>query len=135
MNMFDKVFANMKNKIGNDQHNSATQEEHAGHSKRKYTRRICDTCASTVNGQDFPVVDWSLGGMQVSGDVRTFSLDDNVDIMLKFKLSDTVVNIPHKARIVRKSHEKLGLQFTPLTKAVRDDLQNVVDDYVKSRVG
>lgn len=135
MNMFDKIFTGMKNTVGNDLHSSKTLEEHEGYSKRKYTRRICDTCASTVNGQSFPIVDWSLGGMQVSGDVRTFSLDDEVDITLKFKLSDDVLNIPHKAKIVRKSNEKLGLQFTPLTKSVRDDLQNVVDDYVKSRVG
>ena len=135
MHMFDKVFAGLKRKVGNDLYSSDTQKNKTPYSRRKFTRRVCDTCASTINGQNFPVVDWSLGGMQVTGDTRMFSVEDEVDVMLKFKLSKNMLHIPHTGKIVRKSNEKLGLQFAPLTKKVRNDLQNVVDDYAKAHIG
>jgi len=80
------------------------------------------------------VVDWSLGGMQVIGDTRMFSIEDQVNVILKFKLKKNMLNIPHTAKIIRKTNEKLGLQFAPLTNKVRNNLQHVVDDYAKTHM-
>lgn len=132
--MFDKLFSVMKKNAGNDIAPPPTQAEQPGYSKRKYTRRNCDTCVSNINGQSFPVVDWSLGGLQVAADSRMFNISDTVDVTLKFKLSDSVISIPHKAEVVRKTSENIGLKFRPLTRAIHDDLQHVVDDYRTSRM-
>jgi len=126
--MFNELFARMKTRVGNDIA-PPPLEEHGGLSKRRFTRRSCDICVSKINGHSFPVVDWSLGGLQVAGDTRVFSIDDIVEVELKFKLSNRIVSIPHKARVVRKTCEKLGLEFRPLTDKMRGDFYSVVEDY------
>jgi hypothetical protein len=100
-----------------------------GASRRKFSRRECDDCVSEINGKKFPVQDWSLGGLQVTGGSNQFGLNDDVEITMKFRLSDGVVAIPHKAKVVRRTHNNIGLEFEPLTRGIHDELQVVVDDY------
>lgn len=97
-------------------------------SKREHARRAGDQCVSIVNGKMYPIQNWSTGGVLIAGDERMFGVADEHDITLKFKLRDEVLDISHKAKIVRKGYGNIALQFAPLTQAVQSGFQKVMDD-------
>ena len=121
--MFGTLFSNLR----------ADNSNEPEITRRRFSRRRCDHCVSMINGKTYPVEDWSMGGLMVHGDSRMFGNNEEVDVLLKFKLQNDVVDIPHKARVVRKTNESVAFEFTPLTRKVRGCLQDVVDDYVTSR--
>ena len=100
---------------------------------RQFARRSDDRCVSIINGQMHPVENWSNGGMMIAADERLFAIDQECVFTLKFKLRDEIMEIDHKAKIVRKAPSKIALQFLPLNKAVQTRFQKVVDDYVSQR--
>lgn len=104
-------------------------QEPSYENKRAHARRTSDRCISEMNGQNFPVEDWSLGGMRVFGDFRTYTIGQEIPVTLKFKVRDQITKVQHAARVVRRSAENMGLQFVPLTQDVRTNLQQVIDDY------
>ncbi|MGE4313031.1 MAG: PilZ domain-containing protein [Pseudobdellovibrionaceae bacterium] len=104
-------------------------QEPSYENKRAYARRTSDRCISEVEGQNFPVEDWSLGGMRLFGDFRTYTIGQEIPVTLKFKVRDQITKVQHAARVVRRSAENMGLQFVPLTQDVRTNLQQVIDDY------
>ncbi len=104
-------------------------EEITYQNKRAYARRTADRCISEVDGQNYPVQDWSMGGLRVFGDFRTYALGQQLPVTMKFKLRDQIVAIQHMGTIVRKTADTIGMQFAPLTKDIRTNLQQVVDDF------
>ncbi len=121
--MFGRLFSSLKADNSNEPHTA----------RRKYTRRDCDRCVTVINGKTYPVENWSLGGVLLSADEREFGPEDEMDITLKFKLRDDIVDVPHAARVIRKSRNKIAFEFKPLTQQIRSNFQNVVDDYVASQ--
>lgn len=105
----------------------------AQNTKRKHARRADDRCVTIINGQMYPVENWSEGGMLVTADERIFALDQEYVFTLKFKLRDEIMEIDHKAKVVRKAPSKIALQYEPATKLVTSRFQKVVDDYVSQR--
>ncbi len=101
-----------------------------GASRRLYTRRSVDKCVSIVNGKTYPVENWSLGGVLLYADSKTFANDEEVQITMKFKLRESIMDITHKARVIRKSMYHVALEFAPLSQQIHRGFQNVVDDYV-----
>ncbi|MCB9982442.1 MAG: PilZ domain-containing protein [Rhodospirillales bacterium] len=101
--------------------------------RRRHTRRDCDRCVTVIDGQTYPVENWSLGGVLIHSDERKFGLDDVINMTMRFKLRDEVVDVPHTARVVRKTKNKVAFQFKPLTQQIRSNFQNVVDDHVASQ--
>lgn len=101
--------------------------------KRLHARRNEDRCVSVINGQMHPVENWSSGGLLITADERLFAMDQDCILTLKFKLRDEIMEIDHKAKVVRKSPHKVALQFQPLTKKVQEGFKKVVDDYVSQR--
>ena len=101
--------------------------------RRRYTRRDCDRCVSVVGDKIYPVENWSLGGVLINADERDFGVNDEINMTMKFKLRDNVVDVPHAARVIRKSSNKIAFEFKPLTQQIRGNFQNVVDDYVASQ--
>jgi hypothetical protein len=97
-------------------------------SKREHPRRAGDQCVSIVNGKMYPVENWSTGGVLIAGDERLFGVNDDCDITMKFKLRGEVLDIPHVAKVIRKSAGHVALQFQPLTQNVQSGFQKVVDD-------
>ncbi len=71
--------------------------------------------------------------MMIAADERLFAIDQECVFTLKFKLRDEIMEIDHKAKIVRKAPSKIALQFLPLNKEVQTRFQKVVDDYVSQR--
>ncbi|MCK5384977.1 MAG: PilZ domain-containing protein [Alphaproteobacteria bacterium] len=110
-------------------------EEDAASSKtnREHPRRSDDRCVGVVNGQMHPVENWSKGGMLIAADERLFGIGQDCVFTLKFKLRDKIMEIDHKAKVVRKAPGKIALQFEHLSHAIQTNFQKVVDDYVSQR--
>jgi hypothetical protein len=119
--MFNNFFSNFLGK-------SDAQDDQA--SRRRYERRGTDRCVSVINGKTYPVENWSLGGLLVYGDPRPFGVENEIDVTLKFKMRNDIMDVPHKARVVRKSHDKIAFEFLPLTSQIRNRFQTVIDDYM-----
>lgn len=100
------------------------------HNLREYPRREVDSCVALIDGKIYPVKNWSNGGALLSGLEHTIGENDEKEITLKFKLSDRVIDITHKAKVLRKVHDKFAMKFAPLTKDIEKTFQTVVDDYV-----
>ena len=109
------------------------KERSVAHTRRKSARRSDDRCVSVINGQMYPVENWSTDGLLITADERLFSVGQPCVFTLKFKLRDEIMEIDHNAKIVRKSPNKVALEFLPLTKTIRSGFQKVVDDYVARR--
>ncbi len=123
--MFKRLFSSLRADNNNDPQNDAV--------RRQFERRDCDKCVTVINGKTYPVENWSLGGVLVNADEREFTAKDNVEVTLKFKLRDRVIDVPQDAFIIRKARNKVAVQFKPLTQKTRGDFQNVLDDYVASQ--
>lgn len=102
-------------------------------SQRVHARRGGDKCVTLIDGKMYPIENWSNGGMLIAADERLFAIEQDCDVTLKFKLRDDMLDIPHKAKVVRKSANKIGLQFAPLSKKTNAQFQKVVDDFVSRR--
>ena len=71
--------------------------------------------------------------MLITADERIFAIGQDCKFTLKFKLRDEMMEIDHKAKVIRKSPNKIALQYLPLTKDAQSSFQKVVDDYVSQR--
>lgn len=74
-----------------------------------------------------------MGGLRLHVDGRQFGLGDVVDVNIKFKTSDNVIDVNHRAHIVRKTERSMSLEFEPINGKIRNAFQTVIDDYVSSR--
>lgn len=99
-------------------------------SRRRHTRRVKDRCVTMIGDNMFPVIDWSLGGVQIACDDKRFGLGDQAEVALKFQLRDDIIDVPHKATVVRKNKGRVAFAFEPLTKDIRERFQMVVDDFM-----
>lgn len=98
--------------------------------RRRYARRNVDRCVAVVGDKMYPVEDWSLGGVKIQGDGRMFTEDQQINLTMKFKLRDEVIDIAHRGRVVRKGKDNIAFEFLPLPAKLRGLFQQVVDDYV-----
>ena len=118
--MFSSLLAAVKTQPKNDQIIS----------KRRHPRRRSDKCVSMINGRMYPVENWSVGGVLIQGDSRPFGVDNEIDVVLKFKLRDQMIDVPHRARVIRKSKDKVAFEFLPISAQIKNKFQSVIDDYV-----
>lgn len=129
--MFENLFSALQRKPHNDDNDLA--------SRRKHPRRDCDHCVSEIDGKTYPVENWSMGGALIYTDSRLFGLHKEIDVNLKFKLRDEVMEVPHKAKVVRKMPsnkagmpDRIALEFLPLSTQIKRRFQSVVDDFVSA---
>jgi hypothetical protein len=97
--------------------------------RRAWPRRETDRCVAVVNGRTMPVMDWSLGGARIFGDAREFTQGAEIDIIMRFQTDDGVMNVAHRAHVVRKAAENFSLQFLPLDVTQRHAFQTVIDRF------
>ncbi|HBR68547.1 MAG TPA: pilus assembly protein PilZ [Rhodospirillaceae bacterium] len=121
--MLGKLFSALKRKPGNDEFIT----------RRRHPRRDCDRCVGMIAGKTYPVENWSMGGLQITGDDRMFTPGQTLDVTLKFKLRNNILDVAHKASVIRKGNGKIAFRFQPLTLKVTRSLQQVVDDYVAAQ--
>ena len=97
--------------------------------RRSYPRRLHDKCVSVIDGISLPVLDWSPGGLRVFADTRTVAVGKEVDVVLKFQIQNEMINIKHRAQIVRKTRDNFALQFLPLTSEIRTTFTQIIDSF------
>ena len=68
--------------------------------------------------------------MLVQADERLFSMAAPVEVTMKFRLTGKILDIPHKGRVIRKTRDRLAIQFEPLSREISNKFKQVVDDYV-----
>ena len=98
-----------------------------GKHKRKHDRRAADHCVIEMNGQNFPVKDWSYGGVLLMADQRMFALQQNLEFKMKFRTPGEIQTIAHRGAVVRKTKNAIALQFAPLNRDLRQSFQTVVE--------
>ncbi len=101
--------------------------------KRRHERRTVDHCVGVIDGKTYPVQDWSEGGVLVFGDSKPFALDKEVDVTMKFKLRDDMVDIDTRAKVVRKSSNNVAFEFAPLARQAHKAFQSVIEDYITAQ--
>ncbi len=110
--------------------NKSSTADDLNTTRRRHNRRNCDKCIGFVKGSPCLVHNWSIGGALIESDDRIFSSDEEVDITLKFKLNDRIIDLAHRARVVRKANGRIAMKFVPLTQQVKNGFQKVIDHYV-----
>ncbi len=119
--MIGKLLEQLRGTVSND-----GEEE----SRRSHARRSCDKCVGVIEGQTFPVENWSQGGVLLSGDERLFELGQDVPLTLKFKVSNDIIRVEHTGKIVRRNNRKFAVRFDTSPKEILQSFQQVIDDYV-----
>ncbi|MGB4057453.1 MAG: PilZ domain-containing protein [Alphaproteobacteria bacterium] len=98
--------------------------------RRQYERRNVDVCVGMIDGKNYPIENWSPGGVLFNADSSTFPLQKEVDVTLKFRMRNEIVDVRHKAKVIRKSINKIAFEFLPLTNQIKKKFQSVIDDHV-----
>lgn len=100
--------------------------------QRRFPRRIADRCVAVIHGQTFPVQNWSFSGALLAVDERLFGATQDIEMILKFKLRNTIVDVNIHGRVVRKTAGRVAIEFEPMNKTIRRTFQQVIDDAVAS---
>ena len=120
--MFDTFLASLRSITSND----------ASETRRRTPRRGSDRCVAVIRGQTLPVENWSFGGALIAADGRLFGTGSEIDIVLKFKLRNTIIDVTQRCRIIRKTSEKIAVEFETPGQTIRRVFQQVIDDAVAS---
>ena len=95
--------------------------------RRSGYRWVDNTCICFINNKSYPVIDWSMGGVQIAAVNFPFSINHRLGITLKFKLNDSVLEIDCRAEIIRKASDRIAFKFEPIAKNSRQDFFRVID--------
>ncbi len=120
--MFDKFLNGLRSITSND----------TSHTRRKNPRRSNDRCIAMVDGQTYPVENWSFGGALIVADGRLFGVGSNIEVALKFKLRNTIIDVSHRGHVVRKANDRIAIEFETPGQAIRRVFQRVIDDSIAS---
>jgi hypothetical protein len=96
------------------------------HHERAFERRSQDLCILVIDGQSYPVHDWSSGGILFEAPESRFALGKPHRLTMKFKLNDRIIDINHSGHVVRKSQFKVAIQFDPLSADVRKSFNTIM---------
>lgn len=79
--------------------------------RRRFPRRALDTCAININGTTYPVKDWSKTGVLFAADGRLFEENSQISVTMKFRMSDSVMEVGLSARVIRSHASGVALEF------------------------
>ena len=117
--MLHKILGSLKTTVSNDDTDT----------RRAFERRDEDHCIAMIDDVSFPVENWSKGGLLISGDDRSFGVNEVKNVTMRFKLTNRVMDVEHKATVLRKGREKFVLQFHPLTQNIENQFNVIMDDF------
>jgi len=109
------------------------EDDNANRAKRRHDRRDCDHCVTVIDGKLYPVKNWSQSGLLIFSDPKSFAVNKEIDVTLKFKLSEDVLDVSHKARVVRKTYDRVALEFLPLTRKIQKAFHMVIEDMITAQ--
>jgi hypothetical protein len=98
--------------------------------RRKHERREQDHCVAVLGGKTVPVENWSFGGVLVDSDDRLYAIGQAIEVTLKFKLRNAILEVAHHGTVVRKAAKKVAVSFEPIGTGTRRAFQQVVDDAI-----
>ncbi|MCB1537783.1 MAG: PilZ domain-containing protein [Rhodospirillales bacterium] len=101
--------------------------------RRRFPRRIHDVCVAEVDGTTYPVSDWSQCGVLFEADGRGFEIDAHLQVVMKFRLSETVSEIPVTARVARTGKTRVALEFVDMPKKIEKAFAKVIRDAQNAR--
>lgn len=106
--------------------------------RRIHDRRKSDPCVVSIAGKLYPVVDWSIGGVQISCDPRNFSLEQEANVILKFRSNKNPMEIEQvefsqTASVVRKASQKIALKFLSVEPATKTKMRRLIADYTHDK--
>jgi len=99
-------------------------------SRRKSPRRAADNCITVIDGKAYPVHNWSDGGLLIQADDRMFTQNAPVEVTMKFRLSNRMMDIAQRGRVIRKTRDRLAIQFDTVQRETSNKFKQVIDDYV-----
>ena len=114
----------------NHHHRRPSEIGEQEHVPRAYNRFVLPCSVCIIDSPIYPIVDWSMGGVQIVADPRMFSQNQELELILKFKLQDSIVEIPCKGEIVSKATDRLGIKLEPLNQEARQLSMKVLDSCV-----
>lgn len=117
---FSTLFRHMKASVGNDVATNAQRAQ----------RRDVDISICEIDGTVYPVTNWSASGILLAGDERLFAKGEPVDMKLRFRLSDRILEIPHTGTVMRKTKGGFAVHFDPLPAEAAQNFSAVIDDYI-----
>lgn len=124
--MFDKLMAALG--LQQDDERDA-RIVRANENRRSYPRRSCDQCIAEIDGLNYPIEDWSPGGIRIFCDSRTHQMGEPITLTMKFRLDDRILRVSHTGKVVRKGNDTISLAFVPPPAEVRQQFQQVMDDF------
>ena len=86
------------------------------HKRRGQERRVQDQCVAYIGNKNYPIENWSSGGVLIFAADNGFGIADKVVISHKFSIKGRIVDIQEKARVVRKGAHRVAFQFSNLSK-------------------
>ena len=98
--------------------------------KRRHERRSSDQCVSEINGNNYPIINWSNGGALIFADDRLFAKGETIDLKMKFRVHDNIVSIPHAGKIIRTGASRVAIQFDELTETMNRAFKRVIDETI-----
>jgi hypothetical protein len=114
--MWNKIFKKIETKSNDNQNIS----------RRRFPRRSYDTCVIQVENTTYPVKDWSQCGVLFQADGRNFVQGQNVPVILKFRLLQSVIELPLSAQVVRISASLVALEFQDISDEIADAFDRVI---------
>lgn len=99
-------------------------------SRRVSPRRPGENCITLIDGKAYPVQNWSDGGLLIQADERLFSMSAPLEVTMKFRLAGRMMDVSHRGRVIRKTRDRLAIEFEPLTREIGQKFKQVVDDMV-----
>jgi hypothetical protein len=98
--------------------------------RRRHTRTDDNFSTVVVDSNEYPVRDWSQGGVFFMAVNRNLNLGDKVNLTLRFELPHQTVEFSHSGTIIRTTFDGYAVQLAPLTREIREKFARVMDSIV-----
>ncbi len=93
---------------------------------RAHVRLEGNNMVAYVNGVEFPVIDWSYGGVLI--DTNNIPvIGDKVNLTLRLKHGDDIMTVRHVGSFLRKDSRGVVLQLRPINDKLKKQINLMVD--------
>ena len=94
---------------------------------RKHSRLTDEFASILINGHEYPIQDWSRGGLYFKGIANDLSVGDHLNFTLRFELPHQTVTMAHSGRILRRHIDGFALEFDGHTAQSRQNIARIMD--------
>lgn len=100
--------------------------------RRGSNRFLITHSFSMIGSKIYPVVDWSMNGLQIVVNGCMLPQNQKLKMILKFKLEGMILKIPCKGKVVRQVNDRVGIELDQLSRENRLQFMKVLDNCVAS---